>query len=137
VVDNTVIDVLSSSSFFKETMSKIQASAKMKIPLGMLEEYKRQVAQYIKQIREKDTGTLQFDWFINADKTECEIRETYASSEAALAHQDHLHELQGIIFKKFGIPYSVTIYGDPSQELLENAKAGGMDAKIFSLLQGL
>ena len=48
----------------------------------MLEEYKQQVAEYIRQIKEKDTGTLQFDWFISGDKTECEIRETYASSES-------------------------------------------------------
>ena len=75
-------------------MSKIQASAKMKIPSGMLEEYKQQVAEYIRQIKEKDTGTLQFDWLINGNKTECEIRETYVSSESALAHQDHLRELQ-------------------------------------------
>ena len=118
-------------------MSKIQTSAKMKIPSGMLEEYKQQVAEYIKQIKEKDTGTLQFDWFISGDRTECEIRETYASSEAALAHQDHLHELQGIFFKKFGIPHSLVIYGDPSPELLENARSGGMDVKIFTLLEGL
>ena len=118
-------------------MSKIQTSAKMKIPSGMLEEYKQQVAEYIRQIKEKDTGTLQFDWFISGDKTECEIRETYASSESALAHQDHLHELQGIFFKKFGLPYSLVIYGDPSPDLLENARAGGMDVKIFSLLQRL
>jgi hypothetical protein len=54
-----------------------------------------------------------------------------------ITHQDHLRELQEIIFKKFDIPYSVVIYGDPSPELLENAKAGGMDVKIFTLLQGL
>jgi hypothetical protein len=108
----------------------------MKIPSGMLEEYKQQVAEYIRQIKEKDTGTLQFDWFISGDKTECEIRETYASSESALAHQDHLHEIQGIFFN-FALPYSLIIYGDPSPELLENAKAGGMDVKVFSLLQGL
>lgn len=103
----------------------------------MLREFKRQVAEYIKQVKEKDIRTLQADWFISSDKTECEIRETYASSESALAHQDHLQELQEIIFKKFGIPYSVVIYGDPSPELLENAKASGMDLKIFNLLQGL
>ena len=101
-----------------------------------LKEFKRQVAEYIKQVKEKDIGTLQADWFISSDKTECEIRETYANSESALAHQDHLRELQEIIFKKFGIPYSVVIYGDPSPDL-ENAKASGMDVKIFTLLQGL
>ena len=47
-----------------------------------------------------------------------------------LAHQDHLRELQEIIFRKFGLPYSVVIYGDPSPELLKNVK-------IYTLLQGL
>jgi len=118
-------------------MSKIQARAKVKIQSGMLEEYQRQVNEYIKQIREKDSGTLQFDWYINSDNTECEIHEIYASSEAAIEHQNHLSELQKIIFNKFGAPYSVTIYGNPTPELLEHAKAGGMDVKVFSLLQGL
>jgi quinol monooxygenase YgiN len=117
-------------------MSKIQASARIKIPNGKLEEYEQLIAEYIRQIKDKDTETLQFDWFINNNKTECEIREAYESSEAALAHQDHLRELQGIIFKKFA-PYSVTIYGNPSPELLENAKSSGLNITIFSFLQGL
>jgi len=45
-------------------LSKIQARAKMKIPSGMLEEYKQYVSEYINQVKEKDSGTLQFDWFI-------------------------------------------------------------------------
>jgi hypothetical protein len=36
------------------------------------------------------------------------------SSESALAHPQNLRVLQAIIFKKFGLPYSVVIYGDPS-----------------------
>ena len=52
----------------------------------MLKEFKRQVAEYIKQVKDKDIGTLQADWFISSDKTECEIRESYARSESALAH---------------------------------------------------
>ena len=50
-------------------MSKIQTSAKIKIPPGMLEEFKRHVAEYIKQVKEKDSGTLQADWFVSCDKT--------------------------------------------------------------------
>jgi hypothetical protein len=41
------------------------------------------------------------------------------------------------VFEKFGSAHSVVIYGDPSPELLENAKASGLDIKIFSFLQGL
>ena len=45
----------------------------MKIPFGMLEEYKKYVSEYINRIKEKDSGTLQFDWFISRDETEVEI----------------------------------------------------------------
>jgi hypothetical protein len=109
----------------------------MKISFGMLGGYKKCVSEYINRIKEMDNGTLQFDWFISSDKTEVEILEVYASSEAALKHQEYLGELQGIIFKKFGAPYSLTIYGDPSPELIENVKASKMDVKVFSFLQGL
>ena len=109
----------------------------MKIPFGMLDEYKRYVSEYINRIKEKDSGTIQFDWFISSDRKEVEIIEVYESSEAALKHQENLGELQEIIFKKFGAPYSLTIYGDPSLELKENVSTSEMDVKIFSFLQGL
>ena len=41
----------------------------MKIPFGMLGEYKKYVSEYINRIKEKDSGTLQFDWYISSDKT--------------------------------------------------------------------
>ena len=41
------------------------------------------------------------------------------------------------IFGKFGTRYEVTIYGNPSTEVLESARAGGLDVKLFSLLTGL
>jgi hypothetical protein len=65
-------------------MSQLQASAKMKIPEEKLEKFKKEAEEYIKQVKGKDTGTLQCDWFLSSDMTECEIRETYESSEAAL-----------------------------------------------------
>ena len=66
---------------------KIQLSARMKIREGKLEGFKRQVAVCISYVKEKDPGTLQYDWFLNSDNTECEIREVYMSSEALLAHK--------------------------------------------------
>jgi len=118
-------------------MSKIQVSAKMKINHSMLEEFKRQAANCISVAKDKDPGTLQYDWFINSDKTECEIRETYESPDAFLAHISNLREPLRILFEKFASDHSVIIYGDPSPELLENAKARRIDVKVFSFLQGL
>jgi quinol monooxygenase YgiN len=118
-------------------MSNLQVSAKMKIREGMLEGFKQHATECVQQAKEKDPGTLQFDWFISTDKTECEIRETYESSEAFLAHLSNLREQLRILYEKFASDHSVVIYGDPSPELLEKAKARGVDTKFFSLLQGL
>jgi hypothetical protein len=82
-------------------------------------------------------GTLQFDWFISTDKIECEIRETYESSEAFLAQLSNLSELLLILYEKFASDHSVIIYGDPSPELLTKVKTRGVDTKFFSFLQGL
>lgn len=118
-------------------MSKLQLSAKMKVRDGLLEGFKRQAAECIKQVKEKDTGTLQYDWFLSEDKSECEIREAYENSEALIEHVSHLREALGILFEKFATDHSVTIYGDPSQELLENARARGVEITRFSFLEGL
>jgi quinol monooxygenase YgiN len=104
-------------------MSKIQVSARMKIPEGMLEEFKVQVTECVRQVKEKDHGTLQSDWFLSCHNSECEIREAYESSDAALLHQSNLSEQLRVIFEKFGSVHSVVIYGDPSAELLENVKS--------------
>ena len=117
-------------------MSKIQVSAKMKIHHDKLEEFKQMAMECIRQVKEKDRGTLQYDWFLSGDD-ECEIRETYESSEAALAHQSNVKKPLQMLFEKFGTPTSVEIYGDPSPELLDNAIQSGIGVKIFSYLQGL
>ena len=109
----------------------------MKITHGMIEEFKQQAAKCISIAKENDPGTLQYDWFLNYYKTECEIREAYESSEALLAHISNLHESLRILFEKFASDHSVVIYGDPSQDLLENSKARGVDITIYSFLEGL
>ncbi len=58
-------------------MSKIQVSAKIKIPQAMLEEFKQQAAECIKQVKENDVGTLQYDLFLSTDKTECDFLFAY------------------------------------------------------------
>ena len=49
-------------------------------------------------------------WSINSDlssnKTKCEIREMYKSSEVVLTHQSNIREPSGALFEKFGLPSS-------------------------------
>ncbi len=70
----------------------------------MLEELKEQAAECIRQVREKDVRTIQYDWFNSSDNTRCEIRDPCESSEAALVHQSNLSEPLRILFEKFGTP---------------------------------
>jgi len=118
-------------------VSEIQVSANFRIPKNMLEEFKQHAAECLKHVKEKDTETIQYDWFLNSDETGCEIREKYQSSNAVLRHQSNIGEPLLALFKKFGSPSSLAIYGNPSPGLLQYAKASGIEIKTFTLLQGL
>jgi hypothetical protein len=43
---------------------KLQLSARMKIREGKLDGFKRQAAICISEVKEKDPGILQYDWFL-------------------------------------------------------------------------
>ena len=89
---------------------KLQLSARMKIREGKPEGFKRQAPVCISRVKEKDPGKLQYDWFLNSDKTECEIREAYESSEALLAHIANLREPLKILFEQYVSDHSVVLY---------------------------
>ncbi len=120
-------------------MNKLHVSARMKIREGKLEGFKKQAAEIIRQTKEKDTGTLQYDWFLSSDLTECEIREVYESSEALAEHKHNLRQALGRLFEEFAYDHNVVVYGDPSPQLLEGARKMMPDVgiKVYSFLQGL
>jgi len=117
-------------------MSKLQTSTSLKIRRHKLDEFKRVAAEMLLVTAERDTGTLQYDWFLNSDQTICVIREAYESSEALLAHLAHLDEALGK--RPLGLQaydHKVEIFGDPSPKLLKVTQ--GLSLKWYSFLQGL
>ena len=119
-------------------MSTLEVSARMTIRNGQLEGFKRQAAEIIKQTKEKDTKTLRNDWFLSGDKTECEVREAYDGSEGLIEHRMHIGEALNKLFSEFTDGHTVTIYGDPSPQLVEVASAHkDVDIKWYSFLRGL
>ena len=116
---------------------QIQVSAHMKIRQGKLEDFMRHAGAIIAQAKAKDPGTLRYDWFLSSDKTECEVREAYESSEALLAHVFNIRELIRTLFDKYATDHSIVIYGDPSPDILQRAAAMGVKVKVHSFLQGL
>jgi hypothetical protein len=84
-------------------------------------------------VRERDSGTLQYDWFFNDTRTECVVRETYKDSAAVLEHIANLGATLGAIL---GIcDMALEIYGFPSPELVK--AAAGLAPKTYSPFQSI
>ena len=119
-------------------MNKLEVSARMTIREGKLEGFKRQAAEIIRQTKEKDTKTHRYDWFLNSDQTACEVREMYESSEGLIEHRMHIGEALNKLFAEFADGHAVTIYGDPSPQLVLMAGSHkDVDIKWCSFLLGL
>ena len=102
-------------------MSKLEVSARMTVRDGQLEGFERQAAAIIRETKERDTKTLRYEWFLSSNQTECDVREAYESSEGLIEYRMHVGEALDKLFREFADGHAVTIYGDPSPQLLEIA----------------
>src|SRR5687768_6631654 len=69
-------------------MSKLRLIFRLKIHNGKLESLKRVAARILTMVQQKGPGTLEYEWFMSADHTECVVLETFASSDALLEHAE-------------------------------------------------
>jgi len=118
-------------------MATFEVSAHMTVRPGQLEGFKKQAAELIRITREKDTHTLRYDWFLSSDGTECEVREAYTGPEGLIEHNTHIVEARTRLFKDYADNHFMTVYGEPSQRLLDLLKAHAAGFKWFSFLRGL
>jgi quinol monooxygenase YgiN len=121
----------------EEMMSQFLTCARLKIREGKLEGFKKQAAEMMRQTREKDTGTLAYDWFVSNDGTECEVREAYVDADALVDHATHVFEARQALFAEFAYDHKMTFYGEPSPRLLEVVHKFGVNATWFIPLQTL
>ena len=99
--------------------SELLGIARFKIHKGKLKEYKRLSAQAMKIMRAKDTGTLQFDIFINDDQSEAFVIERYRDSEALIEHLANLGDLAAEILATVSVSGG-EVLGKPSAKLRAN-----------------
>jgi quinol monooxygenase YgiN len=101
-------------------VSELQCVARLKIHDGKLEEFKRLAAKCAEVVRTKDTGTLQYELYLNRDHTECLAFERYRDSQALLDHFEHLGDTMTAIFQTCS--GSGEVCGTPSPELIEQLR---------------
>lgn len=118
-------------------MATFEVSAHMTVRPGQLEGFKKQAAELIRITKEKDTHTLRYDWFLSSDGTECEVREAYTGPEGLIEHNSHIVEARTKLFKDYADNHFMTVYGEPSQRLLDLLKAHAAGFKWFSFVRGL
>jgi quinol monooxygenase YgiN len=118
-------------------MSQFEVRARLKIREGQLEGFKRQAAEVMRQAREKDTGTVAYDWFLSTDGTQCEVREAYVDEDAFVKHAFNVREARDTLFGEFAYDHKMTIYGEPSPRLVELFDRVGVNVTWFTLLQAL
>ncbi len=96
------------------------------------DEFTQLAAEALAKIR-GESGTLQHDRFFSEDGTECVVRETYASSDAFLAHLVGAGPLLGRLVE-LGGGLELDLFGDPSAALLDAVAA--FQPRIYSYSQG-
>lgn len=74
---------------------RFQAMVRLKIRDGKLDEFKRIATDSIALSREKDTGTIRYDIFLNNDETEAVVYEEFANPASRLEHLANLSENVG------------------------------------------
>ncbi len=113
-------------------MNTIRIMARAQIHPGKLEAFSQIAAACLAATR-RDPGTHSYEWYLNADRTECVVLEVYDDSNAVLAHLANLGDLFGQLMTVSDL--TIEVFGDPSPELRQVGASVG--AKIYGYLQGL
>ena len=100
-----------------------------------IEEYKKLVQDMVRLVEANEPDTINYEFYLNKAQTSCVVNETYANSEAALAHLKGV-AIQTILPKILNISKITRfdVYGEPSEELQKVLTSLG--AQAYNLLAG-
>jgi quinol monooxygenase YgiN len=97
-------------------VNEIVGIARFRFHEGKLAEFKALSAQAMDIVQTKDTGTLQYDTYLNDDGSECVVIERFRDSDALIEHAEHLADLSQAILAIVDVVHG-EVLGEPSAEL--------------------
>ena len=98
--------------------------------------------EMVKVTRDDEPGTLNYEWFLNGDGTECHIYERYADATAAVVHSRAFAPELSQRSQAFP-PTRVTAYGQLNEEIRKKriaplqAAVPGIELVVLEPLGGL
>ena len=99
-------------------MKEIKGIARVKFIPGKLEEWKRLTEQAMHIVRTKDSGTLQYEIFFNADESEAIVFERYRDADAALEHFANIAHLMAPLMETATV--TGELLGTPNDQIRRN-----------------
>jgi quinol monooxygenase YgiN len=109
-------------------MSELLGIARFRFHPGKRDEYLRLADQANELVRTKDSGTLQYDLYLNGDQSECMIVERYRDSDAAMQHAENVGPLFAPILATVSLVHG-ELLGEPSAKL--RANLAGSDVPVL------
>lgn len=104
-------------------MSRLLGIARFRFHEGRVEDFKRLSGLCMQIVQERDTGTLRYDIFLNADESEALVVEEYANTAALMEHLAHIgDDLSAAILATASVHGE--LLGDLSEELIEQLRGG-------------
>jgi len=103
-------------------MDEIKGIARVKFHPGKAEEWKRLSREAMKIVRTRDSGTLQYEIFLNEDETEAVVYERYRDADAALEHFSNISHLMEPILATASITGEVL--GTPNAKMKQQLGKG-------------
>lgn len=110
-------------------MREILGIARFTFHDGKVEDFKRLSEQCREIVRTQDTGTLQYEVYLNADESEAIVIERYRDSEALIEHLAHIgNDLMAAVMSTASVRGETL--GEPSAEL--RAMMEGGPVRLFT-----
>ena len=104
-------------------MEEIKGIARVKFFPGKVEEWKRLTKKAMEIVRTKDSGTLQYEIFFNADESEAIVFERYRDADAAIEHFSNIGHLMEPLLATASVTGEVL--GTPNAKMKEELAKGG------------
>ncbi len=116
-----------------KSMDEIKGIARVVFHPGKAEEWKRLSEEAMEIVRTQDTGTLQYEIFLNADETEAVVYERYRDADAAVEHFANISHLMEPILATASVTGEVL--GTPNARMKE--LLAGPGPRLFTPWIGL